>query len=196
MADTGLHAEFSDRSLVESFLNDRCERAFRALYQRHTPVLYRVALRMSAGRRRDAEDIVQTTWIRAAERLSGFRWESALPSWLTGIALNCCREAIRRRARDDGDTLDGLDGPVSPARNGSLGRIDLERAISRLPAGYREVLILHDIEGYTHAEIGSLLGIETGTSKSQLSRARRAVRTWLNDTRETDARETHEPRLL
>ena len=64
--------------------------------------------------------------------------------------------------------------------SGSVGSSDLERAIAELPNGYREVLVLHDVEGYTHKEIASMLGIEEGTSKSQLSRARRAMRTWLD----------------
>jgi RNA polymerase sigma-70 factor (ECF subfamily) len=178
--------DLEDRQLVSGFLRRREEKAFRALYRRHAPALHRIALRLVRGRREDAEEILQNTWIRAVERLSGFRWESSLRSWLVGIAINCSRELNRRTGR-----IEELPEPVRvqdvdelPRLNGTVGRIDLERAIATLPDGYREVLVLHDIEGYTHSEIGSILGIEAGTSKSQLSHARRAVRARLAGLRE------------
>ena len=168
--------EQDDRALVRRFLAGE-EEAFRALYRVHTPGLYRLALRVAGGIPRDAEEIVQVSWIRAAENLAVFRWESSLRSWLVGIALNCAREHRRRRRREDGLFLDATARAARTAepRDHANG-IDLERAIADLPDGYREILILHDVEGYTHEEIGRLLGIEPGTSKSQLFRARRALR--------------------
>ena len=122
--------------------------------------------------------------VRAAERLETFQWKSQLRSWLTGIALNCYRETCRQHARRKTEPLE-LHEVVSAARvHREISRIDLERAIAQLPDGYREVLILHDVEGYTHDEIGNLMGIRNGTSKSQLSRARRAVRSWLDQPEE------------
>ena len=167
-----------DRDLVGRFLKRREEKVFRELYRRHAPMLNRFVIRMVGATNGDAEDVIQTTWVRAVENLGRFRWESSLRTWLTGIALNCSREAVRKRSRDESvDWIDAIEGKPSPPRsNVEIRRIDLERAIDRLPRGYREVLLLHDVEGYTHEEIGRLLGIETGTSKSQLSRARRAMR--------------------
>jgi RNA polymerase sigma-70 factor (ECF subfamily) len=81
---------------------------------------------------------------------------------------------LGRRVYTELDETEDL--PTAPRITGVIDRIDLERVIAMLPDGYREVLILHDIEGYTHEEIGTLLGVESGTSKSQLARARRAVR--------------------
>jgi RNA polymerase sigma-70 factor (ECF subfamily) len=111
--------------------------------------------------------------------LSSFGWRSSLSSWLGGIAINSARE-LWRETRTRGETaLDhGLDESTAaaPRAVGPEERLDLERAIERLPAGYREVFVLHDVEGYTHDEIGGLLGIEAGTSKSQLSRARQRLR--------------------
>ena len=180
-----MRADWEDRKLVSAYLRDREEKAFRALYRRHTPVVFQFVLRLVGGRTAEAEEIIQTAWIRAAEKLEAFRWDSSLRTWLTGIALNCYREAVRRDRRE-GDTtsLDLQELPAAGRLHREIPRIDLERAIAQLPDGYREVLILHDIEGYTHDEIGSLMGIRNGTSKSQLSRARRAVRRWLGHSEE------------
>jgi RNA polymerase sigma-70 factor (ECF subfamily) len=125
----------------------------------------------------DAEEAVQSTWIVAVQRLADFRWESSLKTWLSGITLNACRE-IRRRRRDflPGAAAEHDATAFHPALGAAL---DLKKALSSLPEGYREALILHDVEGYTHEEIARLLGIDSGTSKSQLSRARKALRTLL-----------------
>jgi len=158
-----------DRLLAAAFIERRDERAFRALYGRHSPALYGLLRRIVGGS--EAQDVLQETWLRAVRGLSGFRWEGALRTWLTGIALNCAREL--RRAQGPPRAAAPEPGPRLP----SLGqRIDLERAVDGLAEGYRTVLFLHDSQGYTHAEIAALLGVDEGTSKSQLSRARRAVR--------------------
>lgn len=155
-----------DQALAAAFLAGD-ERAFRALYERHSPALYGLLLRCVGAS--DAADALQETWLRAARGLDGFRWEGALRTWLTGIALNCGRELLRRR-----QPLTLAEEPLHEAFPGR--RIDLERAVSSLAEGYRTVLLLHDAQGYTHAEIAGMLGIDEGTSKSQLFRARRAVR--------------------
>lgn len=167
-----------DRELAGAVLRSGDEAAFRALYRRHTPPLYRLALRLGGGDGPWAEELVQRAWIRAIEGLGGFAWRSSLSSWLGGIAINCARELWREsRARRE-TSLDFESDVVgmSARRGGVDERLDLERAIERLPQGCREVFVLHDVEGYTHEEIGDLLGIETGTSKSQLSRARQRLR--------------------
>jgi RNA polymerase sigma-70 factor (ECF subfamily) len=140
---------------------------------------------MLGGAEAESEDVVQETWIRAADRLSGFRWESQFATWLTGISVNLCRDRLRRDARrQELQPLDGVELHVRAGRHED--RIDLERAIALLPAGYREVLILHDVEGFTHGEIGERLGIAEGTSKSQLFFARRAMRSLLAPARERE----------
>jgi RNA polymerase sigma-70 factor (ECF subfamily) len=167
-----------DRDLAAAVVRAGDEAAFRVLYRRHTPALYRLALRLGGGDEPWAEELVQRTWIRAVEGLGAFGWRSALSTWLGGIAINCARELWREgRGRDavlddEPDRVPASEGPPS----GPEDRIDLERAIERLPHGYRQVFVLHDVEGYTHEEIGGLLGIEAGTSKSQLSHARRRLR--------------------
>jgi RNA polymerase sigma-70 factor (ECF subfamily) len=170
-----------DRELVAAVARSGDEAAFLTLYRRHTPALYRLALRLGGGDEPWAEVLVQRSWIRAVGGLGGFAWRSALSTWLGGIAINCARE-LWRESRDE-TSLTGELG-ASAARGDSPSaaedRIDLERAIERLPQGYRQVFVLHDVEGYTHEEIGGLLGIETGTSKSQLSHARRRLRATLD----------------
>jgi RNA polymerase sigma-70 factor (ECF subfamily) len=166
-----------DRGLTQALLEHGDERAFRELYRRHTPRLFQFVLRLLGGVESDAEDLVQETWLRAVERLDDFRWESSLSTWLCGIGLNLCRDLWRRRNGRELDWEPSRD-PLA-AQTPSDVRVDLERALALLPSGYRTVLILHDLEGCTHDEIGARLGIAAGTSKSQLSHARRAVRALL-----------------
>jgi RNA polymerase sigma-70 factor (ECF subfamily) len=167
-----------DRSLAEAVAGTGDERAFRELYRRHTPALHQLVLRMLGGVAPDAEDVVQEAWVRAVRQLAKFRWESSLRTWLTAIGLNLARETLRKRARTRTEEIDERLGlSARPVRDAE--RIDLERAIARLPNGYRAVLVLHDVEGFTHEEISRQLQIAVGTSKSQLFDARRAVRSLL-----------------
>jgi RNA polymerase sigma-70 factor (ECF subfamily) len=164
----------ADRVLVENFIRNRDETTFREIYRRHTPVLYLLALRLLAGSEASAQDAVQETWIRACKSLLDFRWRSSLRTWLSGILINCVREMKHApQAQHEVGLPDELAGPPEIE---TVTRMDLEGAIAQLPDGYRHVLILHDIEGYTHEEIGAHLGINVGTSKSQLFYARRALR--------------------
>jgi RNA polymerase sigma-70 factor (ECF subfamily) len=176
---TGLHP--SDRDLADRFLRRADDAAFRTLFRRHTPRMYALALRLLAGRDAEAEDAVQDAWQRAAAALGRFEWRSTLATWLGGFVINCARERLRARPLI---AIDPEALAVVPAPAASPGEaIDLERAIAALPDGYREVLVLHDIEGYTHDEIAGRLGIAAGTSKSQLFHARRAVRARLAGSR-------------
>ena len=165
----------TDSQLLEGFVRDRSDRSFLALYDRHAPAMYALAYRLMGGHDADAADALQEAWTRALPRLPQFRGESALRTWLCGFVVNCCRERFR------GPLFEAIDDEYSgPSGNGSdlrvLGTIDLERALTSLAPGYRAVLVLHDIEGYTHREIAVALGIDEGTSKSQLSRGREALR--------------------
>jgi RNA polymerase sigma-70 factor (ECF subfamily) len=155
------------------------ERAFRRLHERHTPRLQRLAANLAAGSSATPEDLVQETWIRAVSRLGRFEWRSSLSTWLTGILVNLFRESLRSDRRMKWTDLDeeAIEWPAAP---GADARLDLARAVERLAPGARAVLLLHDVEGYTHQEIGEFLAISPGTSKSQLCRARRAVIQFLN----------------
>src|SRR5205085_2991100 len=174
---TTILAQQTDRDLLEAVVIQCDELAFRELYRRHTPRVYQLVLRL-VGSEQDAEDVVQEAWIRATEAAPNFRWESGFSTWLTGIAINRFKELLRKRNRWPSVALDQVHEPeVRPDTVGE--RVDLERALSLLPVGYRTVLVLHDMEGYRHEEIAEQLGIAAGTSKSQLFHARRYVRALL-----------------
>lgn len=164
-------------ALLARFRRSGDEAAFRDLYGRRTPALYGLALRLTGGVESDAAEVVQEAWVRAVRSLPRFRGRSSFGTWLAGIAVNCHRELVRRRAPER-DLPAAL--PAPPAGLDPADRITLERAVAALPTGYRTVLVLHDIEGYTHEEIAGMLSIRAGTCKSQLSRARRALRAVLD----------------
>lgn len=178
-------SESGDAARFQEAIRTGDPAAWRRLYHGCTPRLYRLALFLTESPH-DAEDAVHETWLRACRAGARFEGRSRLTTWLTGILLNCIREQ-RRRVRGELVTLDDnlpIGETTAPA---GVERVDLERALARLPQGYRTVLLLHDLEGYTHDDIAGLLGIEPGTSKSQLSRARRAMVRALAD-REGDLR--------
>lgn len=180
-----------DREWAEAIVKHGDEQAFRRLYRQHTPRLYQFVLRILGGAEMDAEDVVQETWVRAVTHLGGFRWQSAFPTWLTGIGLNLCRESFRQRQKRRGTGLEAV--PDLRAAHCHPGvAIDLEQAIALLPDGYRTVLVLHDVEGLTHLEIAQRLEISVGTSKSQLFNARKLIRSLLAGNR-SDEESNHEP---
>ena len=157
--------------------------AERALYDAHVDRVYRLAYRL-AGDDELAREFTQDTFVRAFARLSSFRGEAKLSTWMhaiaTSVVLNGLRKVKRLRQRetdlDDATRLSGARREAEP----DLKR-RLARAIDDLPEGYRTVFVMHDVEGFTHEEIGDTLGIETGTSKAQLSRARARLRETLAD---------------
>ena len=170
-------SEAGDRDLVHRVLEAGSEGAFRALYRRHSPRIYRVLLRMLASEA-DAEDVLQEMWLRASTQLHSFEWRCALATWLTAIAVNLARDVLDRRGRW---TDVGLEEDLAGGeRENGAEAVDLERAIALLPSGCRAAFVLHDVEGYTHEEIAEMLGYTEGTSKSQVFRARRALRRMLN----------------
>ena len=157
--------------------------AERALYEAHVDRVYRLAYRL-AGDDDRARDYTQETFIRAFERLREFRGEARFSTWLHAIALSVALNGLRqvkRLRRYETSLQDGQD----VAGTGREAEPDLKRrlaeAIDALPEGYRTVFVMHDVEGYTHDEIGAALGVEAGTSKAQLSRARAKLRFVLAD---------------
>ena len=176
-----IEPENEDRALVTRFLLKREEFVFRELYRAHTPALFCFALRILGGKREDAEEVVQETWIRAVTNLENFRWESSLRTWLCSIVWNHCRE-VRRKNSKMIKSQSAMQVTIS--RNKPSLKFDIEHFIASLPDGCREILVLHDIEGYTHKEIAQAMDITEGTSKSQLFRARAKLRALLNPNKE------------
>jgi RNA polymerase sigma-70 factor, ECF subfamily len=157
--------------------------AERALYDAHVDRIYRLAFRL-AGDDDLAREFTQDTFVRAFERLDSFRGEAKLSTWLYAIATSVTLNGLRKVKRMQRREAD-LDDAATHATGRRSAEPDLKRrlaqAIDGLAEGYRTVFVMHDVEGYTHEEIGAALGIETGTSKAQLSRARAKLRDALAD---------------
>jgi RNA polymerase sigma-70 factor (ECF subfamily) len=156
--------------------------AFGTLYRNHAPRIYALASRM-AGSPDEGEDLLQEIFLQAFRKLGSFKGEAAIGTWLYRLALNHCLDFVRSKQAKMGKVTDTLDADTSiePAarRDTPIARIDLERAIERLPSGCREAFVLHDIEGFDHKEVGDVLGIAEGTSKSQVFKARLKLRAFL-----------------
>jgi RNA polymerase sigma factor (sigma-70 family) len=181
LADTpASDATLPDAALVrQSLAGD--EEAFRLLYRRHSPRLRGLIRRLIGRAGGDSDDVLQVVWLRAMRGAAAFRWTSSLSSWLCGIAVRASMETLRDGRRR---TVFALDSDVEAPAPDIVSRLDLENAMARLPEHHRIVLLLHDVEGFTHEEIASQLGIAVGTSKANLHHARRLMRAMLTSSSE------------
>jgi RNA polymerase sigma-70 factor (ECF subfamily) len=150
--------------------------AMRELYTRYAPRVYAVVRRL-AGDDALAEDWAQEAWVRAFRALPSFRGESRFSTWLHRIAVNSALHGRRWRDRRTGSEVPLSIAPEPAGRaEQTVLRLSIQRALDTLPEGMRRIVVLHDVEGYTHEEIGAELGITAGTSKSQLFKARAKLR--------------------
>lgn len=156
--------------------------AFESIYRQHAARIYTLACRM-AGSPEDGEDLLQEIFLQAYRKLGSFKGDAALGTWLYRLALNHCLDYVRSRQAKMSKLTETLDAETSyqpvARRETPIARLDLERALERLPDGCREAFVLHDIEGFGHKEVGDLLGIAEGTSKSQVFKARAKLRALL-----------------
>ena len=156
--------------------------AFETLYRQHAARIYTLACRM-AGSPEDGEDLLQEIFLQAHRKLDSFKGDASIGTWLYRLALNHCLDYVRSRQARMSRVTDTLDADTSmepiARRETPIARIDLDRAIERLPEGCREAFVLHDVEGFDHKEVGALLGIAEGTSKSQVFKARMKLRGFL-----------------
>lgn len=152
--------------------------AFEDLYRRHVGRVYAICRRI-AGDPARAEELAQEAFLKAWKHRDSAPPGDGYTAWICRVAINVAISDARSRGRRakretlvaDPDTWNPAGRPESPGTG-----LDLEKAIDRLPPGARNVFVLHDVEGYRHHEIGSLLGLSTGTTKAQLHRARRILR--------------------
>ncbi|MCC7004060.1 MAG: RNA polymerase sigma factor [Gemmatimonadaceae bacterium] len=158
-------------------------RAERVLYDAHVDRIYRLAYRM-AGDETLARDFTQDTFIRAFERLGDFRGDSSLATWLHSIAVSVILNGLKKVKRIHGREIGGDELPevtITARESEPDLKVRMRAAIDGLPEGYRTVFVMHDVEGFTHEEIAAALGIQPGTSKAQLFRARAKLRETLRD---------------
>ncbi len=160
--------------------------AFAQLYSLHKRRIYSLCLRM-VGNVSEAEDLTQEAFLQLHRKISTFRGDSAFSTWMHQLAVNVVLMHFRKKGLSLTPMDDAMEVPTegSHARSfgaldltlaGAIDRMALERAVAGLPAGYRLVFVLHDIEGYEHNEIASLLECSIGNSKSQLHKARLKLR--------------------
>ena len=141
--------------------------------------VFGLALRMLQNRA-DAEDLLQEIFLQAYDKIDKFEGRSAFGTWLYRLGVNRCLDHLRSRSAKERSRTEPL-GPTLPGRVGIGTRnLELERAIGELPPSSRAAFLLHDVEGYEHKEVGEILGIAVGTSKSLVHRARMKLRTRLN----------------
>ncbi len=146
------------------------------LYEAHARRVYGVVRRL-AGDDHLAEDLSQEAWIRAFEKLHLFRGEASFGTWMYRLATNVALNRLRRMSRrPEVEAEARLHSSIRAPDDGILTRRALSWALDRLPPGYRQVLVLHDVEGWTHQEIAERLNVTAGTSKSQLHKARARMR--------------------
>jgi RNA polymerase sigma-70 factor (ECF subfamily) len=156
--------------------------AFERVYHVHLSRVHNLARRMAGPEA--ADELTQDVFVRVWQKLGTFRGEASFTTWLHRLTVNVIIERFRtlgtarERYLADGEPILERLPAASTGRHDT--RMDLEQALKRLPPGARAVFVLHDIEGYRHDEIGTLLGVSVGTSKSQLHRARMTLRTQLN----------------
>jgi RNA polymerase sigma-70 factor (ECF subfamily) len=175
---------------AESALVARCvageTEAFKEIYDRHATRLYNLAYRMM-GSAAGAEDLLQEIFLQAFRKLSSYKGDSALGTWLYRLAMNLCLDRVRSKQGKMDRVTVTLDDERGEAVRLAAGhrldsvvqRLDLERAIAQLPASYKAAFLLHDVEGFEHHEVGDMLGIAEGTSKSLVHKARLRIRALL-----------------
>lgn len=176
-----LTAPQSDAALVRQSLAGDVA-AFEALYRGHVGRVHGAILRLVGMDRSRAEELTQDAFVRAWQKLSSFRHESAFSTWLYRLGVNTALMELRGKhdevAAPD-DELEFAAGGEVPFCAGE--RSDIERAVSKLPPRARAVLVLHDVEGWKHEEIAKELGMAVGSSKAQLHRARGLLRRTLTE---------------
>lgn len=164
------------------------EAAFETLYNLHKRRVYSLCLRMVSNPAQ-AEDLAQEAFLQLFRKISTFRGESAFSTWLHRMTVNVVLMQLRRKNLPQVSLEETMEADEeSPKKElgaedlkltGSIDRLQLQRAVDRLPPGYRKVFVLHDVEGFEHNEIAEMVGCSIGNSKSQLHKARLKLRDYL-----------------
>ena len=180
-AKTVSHAKAKDFDLTQAASAGDMG-AFEEIYQRHHRRVYSICLRMLQNAH-EAEDLTQDVFIQLYRKIGSFRGDSAFTTWLHRMTVNQVLMHFRKRnvkfekTTEEGETPDQVvAGTANPEKMPIVDKIALENAIDQLPDGYKNVFVLHDVEGFEHEEVARILGCSVGTSKSQLHKARLKLR--------------------
>jgi RNA polymerase sigma-70 factor (ECF subfamily) len=179
--DESISEDSSDLVLAQSATKGNMM-AFEELYNRHHRRVYSLCLRMLQNTH-EAEDLTQEVFIQLYRKIGSFRGDSAFTTWLHRMTVNQVLMHFRKRTvkfektTEEGETpVQIVTGTENQARMPIVDKIALDSAIAQLPEGYKNVFVLHDVEGYEHEEVARILGCSVGTSKSQLHKARLKMR--------------------
>ena len=179
--DGKIHLDSSDIELCK-MAADGSLAAFEVIYQRYHRRTFSLTLRMT-GSQTEAEDLTQEVFIQLFRKIGSFRGDSAFSTWLHRLTVNQVLMHFRKRSfknektTEEGDMPEqAVTGSANPNKMAVVDRIALKNAIAELPRGYKNVFVLHDVEGFEHEEVARMLGISVGTSKSQLHKARLKLR--------------------
>ncbi len=184
-------AQRKSNQLSEAEAIDRAKQgdaeAFQVLYEMHKRRVYSLCLRMTANTA-EAEDLAQEAFLQLFRKIATFRGESAFSTWLHRLSVNVVLMHLRKKSLPVvslEETTQGSGEEDSPKKDfgaddvalaGSIDRLQLQKAVEDLPPGYRSIFVLHDVEGYEHNEIATIVGCSIGNSKSQLHKARMKLR--------------------
>jgi RNA polymerase sigma-70 factor (ECF subfamily) len=197
-APSMLHHKLSEADIVQR-VREGDQTVFEYLYRAHCQRVYALCLRM-AGDPTQAEDLTQEVFLLLFRKVHTFRGDSAFSTWLHRLTVNLVLMNLRKRPApvvsveatpdaDDGTASQGIDiGSADLSLEGSIDRINLARCIAQLPVGFRTIFVLHDIQGYEHHEIATILQRSVGDSKSQLHKARKRLRELLHEPQRERAR--------
>jgi RNA polymerase sigma-70 factor (ECF subfamily) len=177
--------------------------AFEFIYRMHSRRVYALCLRMVSNTA-EAEDLAQEAFLQLFRKIHTFRGESAFSTWLHRLAVNVVLMRLRKKSLPE-TSLEEVTEPdeetggprrdvglPDPTLVGSIDRVNLQRAIDELPPGYKQVFVLHDVQGYEHNEIAEMMGCSIGNSKSQLHKARTRLRELLQEAQRDKARQQRE----
>ncbi len=174
--------------------------AFEFLYRMHSRRVYALCLRM-VGNTAEAEDLAQEAFLQLFRKIQTFRGESAFSTWLHRLSVNVVLMKLRKKSLPETSLEEMTEpdeegggprkdvGTLDPTLVGSIDRLNLERAVGQLPPGYKQVFVLHDVQGYEHNEIARMMECSIGNSKSQLHKARLRLRELLQEAQREKARQ-------
>ena len=195
---TGTDKDPNEAELIERAKQGDAQ-AFQALYDKHKRRVYSLCLRMTANTA-EAEDLTQEAFLQLYRKIATFRGESAFSTWLHRLSVNVVLMQLRKKSlpvvsleestQGEEDTPKKDFGAEDLALAGSIDRLQLQKAVDDLPPGYRMIFVLHDIEGYEHNEIATIVGCSIGNSKSQLHKARMKLRDLLKMNRAEKAEQS------